>query len=210
MQEGYDALGSGYAAWNARVEGDPRNRFLADFAARLLAGVRVLDVGCGPGVPSTRELAERFQVVGVDLSEAQLRLARANVPRAAFVHADVSALDLEDSSFAGIVALYSVSHLPRAEHADLFRRLAAWLEPGGLLLATLGAGDLPDWSGEWLGVPMFFSSHGPDENRALLANAGFELLVDEVVEMREPEGPVSFLWVLARKPGVDPQPHLLH
>jgi len=65
--------------------------------------------------------------------------------------------------------------------------------------ARLGATDTPDWVGEWLGVPMFFSSHDADANRALLRAAGFVLVVDEIVEMHEPEGPVSFLWVIARK-----------
>ena len=46
---------------------------------------------------------------------------------------------------------------------------------------------------------MFFSSHDAATNRRLLAAAGFELLVDEIVETREPEGPVPFLWVLARR-----------
>ena len=47
--------------------------------------------------------------------------------------------------------------------------------------------------------PMFFSSHGAEENRRLLWAAGFALVLDEVVSMQEPEGEVSFLWVIAEK-----------
>ena len=79
-------------------------------------------------------------------------------------------------------------------------RVAGWLKPGGLLLATLGVDESPDWTGEWLGVPMFFSSYDADENRRLLRGAGLSLVLDEVVAVREPEGEVAFLWVLARKP----------
>jgi trans-aconitate methyltransferase len=128
-----------------------------------------------------------------------VELARRNVPGATFIHGDFSELSWPPASFAGIVALYSLSHVPRGEHAALFGRIAGWLEPGGLILAVLGAGELPDSSEEWLGVPMFFSSHDADMNRALLRSVGFELVRDEIVEMREPEGPVSFLWTLARK-----------
>ena len=67
------------------------------------------------------------------------------------------------------------------------------------MLATLGAADSPGWTGEWLGVPMFFSAYDADANRFAVRNAGLELLVDEVAEVGEPEGNVSFLWVLARK-----------
>jgi hypothetical protein len=71
------------------------------------------------------------------------------------------------------------------------------LRPGGLFLATLGASDLEGWQGEWLGVPMYFSGHDPATNRELLS--AFELVDDEVVAISEPEGAVSFHWILARR-----------
>ena len=199
VEAGYDAMAEHYLSWGRRVEGDPRARFVEEFSRRLPEGAQVLDLGCGAGVPSTQLLAERFKVVGVDISQAQLRLARENVPQASFIQADLFELDFPDAAFAGITALYSISHVPREEHGELFRRIGAWLEPDGLLLASLGAGGNPDWTGEWLGVPMFFSSYDAETNRALLEAAGFELLHDEVIAMHEPEGPVSFLWTLALK-----------
>jgi ubiquinone/menaquinone biosynthesis C-methylase UbiE len=197
---GYDRIADRYSQWLARIEGDPRDRMLAEFTQRLPAGGRVLDLGCGPGVPSTRVLAERFEVVGIDISEAQIESARALVPKATFIHGDFAEMDLPDASLTGVVALYSVSHIPREDHARLFARIARWLVPGGLFLATLGAADSPDWVGPWLGEPMFFSSFDAETNRALLRAAGFTLLVDEIVEMREPEGLVSLLWVIGQRP----------
>ncbi len=200
---GYDEMSGRYAEWAARVRGDPRDRMLAAFARGLPDRARVLDLGCGSGVPSTRELARRFEVVGVDISEAQIRSARADVPEATFIHADIASVDFPDASFEAVSALYAVSHLPREEHAGLFARIVRWLVPGGLFLGTLGTEDDPGWVGDWLGVPMFFSSFDAGTNRALLRGAGFTLEVDEVVETVEPDGPVRFLWVLARTP-VDP------
>jgi hypothetical protein len=46
---------------------------------------------------------------------------------------------------------------------------------------------------------MFFSSFDALENQRLVAAAGFDLLVAEVVETIEPEGPTPFLWVLGRR-----------
>jgi SAM-dependent methyltransferase len=200
VEAGYDALAERFLAWSSRVQGDPRERFLEAFVDRLPDGARVLDLGCGAGVPSTRRLAERFEVTGVDISKAQLRLARRYVPAATFVRGDIAKLAFPPCSFTGITALYSISHLPREEHSDLFVRLCSWLEPGGLLLASLGAADNPGWTGEWLGAPMFFSSYDADTNCRLFRLARFEILHGEVVEMREPDSAVSFLWVLARKP----------
>jgi hypothetical protein len=72
--------------------------------------------------------------------------------------------------------------------------------PGGLFLTTLGAVDSPDWTGEWLGELMFFSSYNAETNRHLLRTAGFELLIDDILVTREPDGDVRFQWVLAQKP----------
>lgn len=197
---GYDRLAERYWRWASEIEDDPRHRMTAELMRRLAPGARVLDLGCGPGIPSTRVLAEGFVVTGVDGSESQLRLARANVPAASFILADFAAMELPTGSFDAVTAFYSISHVPRLAHAALFRRITRWLVPGGWFLASLGATDSPDWTGPWLDTPMFFSAYDADTNRDLLRAAGFELIVDEVVEMHEPEGQVSFLWVLATTP----------
>ena len=46
---------------------------------------------------------------------------------------------------------------------------------------------------------MFFSSFPPETTRRLLSEAGFELDLDEIVPMLEPEGEVAFQWVLAHR-----------
>ena len=204
VEAGYDAMAERYLVWGKAVSGDPRDRFLDELVAQLPAGARVLDLGCGAGIPSTKKLAERFEVVGADISEAQLRRARENVAGATFIRSDLSELDFPGESFDGITAFYSISHLPRDEHSRLFERIVHWLRPGGFFLATLGADDTPDWTGDWLGVPMFFSSFDADTNRRLIETAGLALAVDEVVSMREPEREVAFLWILGQKPDRSP------
>jgi SAM-dependent methyltransferase len=201
VRAGYDRLGDRYVTWAARIEDDPRDCFVAELEARLEPSARVLDLGCGAGVPTASRLAERFAVVGVDISNVQLERARREVPSATFVQADISEADFPDASFDAVVALYSLTHVPRETHAELFRRIARWLPGGGLFLASLGASGGEDWLGEWLGVEMFFSSWDADTNRRLLRDAGFELALDEVVTMHEPESPATFFWALAcRRP----------
>lgn len=198
----YDRIARRYLEWGATIEGDPRHVFLARFAGDLEDGSRVLDLGCGAGLPPTKELARRFRIVGVDISAAQVELARRNLPDAEFIQADVAEVEFPDASFDGVAALYAISHLPREQHAQLFADVFRWLAPSGLFLATLGAADIPGWIGPWLGEEMFFSSYGAEANRRMLRAAGFELLRDDVVATPEPEGDVNFLWVIARKPSV--------
>ena len=199
VEAGYDALAGNFGEWMARVEGDPWQRFLDELAGRLPAGARVLDLGCGNGAKIAR-VADRFDVTAVDISERQLRLARVAVPEASFVQADFTELDLPAEELDAVTALYSIVHVPREEQPALFARILRWLKPGGLFLASLSHVGGEDRVDEWLGVDMFFSGYDADTNRRLVRDAGFELLADELVWMREPESEVAFLWVLARKP----------
>jgi ubiquinone/menaquinone biosynthesis C-methylase UbiE len=198
VQAAYDQLGPRFGAWGERIEGDPWERFLEELVARMPEGGRVLDLGCGNGAKIAR-LAGRFELVGVDLSEEQLRLAGAKVPGATFVHGDFAELAFPAETFDAITALYSIMHVPREEHRALFASILRWLKPGGLFLASLSHVGGDDWTGEWLGVEMFFSGYDAETNRRLVREAGLELLMEELVWMREPQGDIAFLWVLARR-----------
>jgi SAM-dependent methyltransferase len=199
VARGYDAIALRYAEWAGRVD-SPALSWLRRLDARLADGSEVLELGCGRGVPCTRELARRHRVTGVDISAVQIELARHHVPEASFLHADAVDLDVAAHSLDAVVALYVFGHIPPSEQRDLIGRISSWLRPGGLLLASFGAGEPGELIDEdWLGAPMFFASLGADAYRSLLQDARLEALRDEVVAQQEPgHGDVSFLWVLAR------------
>jgi cyclopropane fatty-acyl-phospholipid synthase-like methyltransferase len=178
-----------------------RHHWLSELLRRLptQGGARVLDLGCGAGIPVARSLAAAgHAVVGVDGSARQLALARANVRNAEFIHADMTAVDLPAGSFDAVAAFHSITHVPRSEHLHLMRRVAEWLKPDGLLVASLGADALPDWSGEWLGTQMFFSHYDSETNLKLLCDAGFEIERAQVMDQDHEDA--RFLWVVARTP----------
>jgi SAM-dependent methyltransferase len=197
VEAGYDSMADTWETWSSRVTDDPREAWLERLVTRLPDGADVLELGCGNGTLETRELARRFRLTGIDVSEEQLRRARERVPEATFERHDLTTMDRAHGSLDAVCALYVFGHVPRELLADVFDRIHDWLRPGGLLLASLGSTDVAEWRGEWLGVPMYFSSFAPPENRRLLS--AFELLEDEVVTIVEPEGPVSFQWILARR-----------
>lgn len=200
VEAGYDRIADRHLAWIDEIRGDPRLRFLQELVARLPARPTLLDLGCGAGIPCTALLAEIGDVTGVDLSSSQIELARQKVPRARFVKADMTTVEFPAASFDAVTAFYSIAHIPRKQHSSVFNQIAGWLCPGGYFLAALGCGGSADTVEEWLGAPMFFSSHDPQTNRSLLTDAGLTILVDENVTMHEPEGPSTFQWVIATKP----------
>jgi SAM-dependent methyltransferase len=196
---GYDSMAATWEGWKAQITRDPRAEWLDELVRRLPPDARVVELGCGGGTPETAALARRFRLTGVDLSREQLRRARERVPGAEFVHADFTTIEFEPRSIDAVAAVYSFNHVPRDLLGGLFARIRTWLVDEGLFVASLGTGDTEGWVGEWLGATMYFSSFPPETNSRLLREAGFELLRDEVVAIREPEGDATFQWVLARR-----------
>ena len=200
VRDGYDSIGPGYRDWAATFE-SRAPRYLAELDSRVSDGARVLDLGCGPGVPAAR-LARRHRLTCVDLSEAQLELAREAVPAATFLHADMAALDLPPASFDAVVALFSILHLAGRDQPPLLKRIAGWLAPGGIFLATLGVRENTGVLDlDWLGAPMYSSSLGTARYLELLGEVGLEVLEANEETQDEHGLSVAFLWVLARKPG---------
>lgn len=170
---GYDACGARYTA--ARSSGSVAliQRLLGSLPARP----RVLDVGCGAGIPVAALLARHADVTGVDLSEGQVREARRRVPAARFVTGDVLEQDFEPASFDAIVALYVLFHLPREEHAALLRLFRRWLRPEGTLLATLTDVAHPGYTRpDFFGVPMYWSHFDAPWYLAGLRELGFSVV----------------------------------
>ena len=199
---GYDALVTTFAAWSSAVADPARDRLFAEFVRRLPSDARVLDVGCGSGASWTGGLATRFALTGIDISPRQIEAARRDVPTATFLVADVTTIEFDDDAFDGATALYSIGHLPPDEHESVFVRLARWLRPGGLLLASLPAAEDAGWTGEWIaGVEMFFASLGAARYEQILRDHGWGVIDARVSVADEPGGATAFFWVLAEAPG---------
>jgi SAM-dependent methyltransferase len=162
VRRGYDAISLAYRGDDgqaAAASAEDVSRYtgwVTELAALLRPGARVVDLGCGAGIPATRELAGHgLQVIGVDFSAVQLRRARRLVPAARLIQADMTALQLRPASADAVVSLYALIHVPLADQQALFPRIRDWLRPGGYFLAIVGAAR---WSGTqpYLGADMFW------------------------------------------------------
>ncbi|MGH3158336.1 MAG: class I SAM-dependent methyltransferase [Streptosporangiaceae bacterium] len=162
VRRGYDAISLAYRSDDgqaAQSSAENVSRYagwVAELAGLLRPGARVLDLGCGAGIPATRELTDHgLQVIGTDFSAVQLRRARRLVPAASLLQADMTALQLKPASLDAVVSFYAVIHVPLADQRALFPRIWSWLRPGGLFLAIVGA---QRWTGteRYLGADMFW------------------------------------------------------
>jgi len=199
VRRGYDLVAHRYLQWGDVAASPTRSRYLAALTERVPKDGRVLELGCGAGVPVTLALTTNYDVVGVDISRVQLELAREQAPGASFLQADTATLGFKDRSFDAALAFYTLTHVPRESHAQVLANIGRWLRPGGVLAITMGAGEAPgSIEPDWLGAPMFFSHYDAATNLRLIRAAGFEVLTAEVVAEMEDDRPVEFLWVVAR------------
>ena len=197
VKEGYNAIADRYLAERTRDSEDVR--LLDDFMRRLTADARVLDAGCGAGIPISQRLSERFKVTGVDFSEAQIELAQKNVPNAAFLCGDMTKLDFPENSFDGITSYYAIIHIPREEHQPLLANFHKMLKPGGFALFCLGAEHLiDDFDDNFLGARMYWSHYDTDTYLKMLNDCGFSILWSKRVADESCEG-AGHLFVLVQK-----------
>ncbi|HKG57147.1 MAG TPA: class I SAM-dependent methyltransferase [Candidatus Limnocylindrales bacterium] len=198
---GYDIVARRYLEWSGLRPSATRLRALRAALDRIPPGGDILELGCGAGLPMTAALAEKGRVTGVDISGAQIQLARANVPTATFVQGDMTTLELAPSTFDAVVAFYSITHVPRDEHAALLGRITSWLRPAGVFVASMGVEDDPGGvERDWLGVDMYFSHFSAKRNRRLVEAAGMEIESADVLAEPGDRHDARFLWVVARKP----------
>ena len=199
VADGYDQISRSYL--DRFGASNVRRQWLLKLLDLTSPGDKILDLGCGPGIPVASKLVESGRrVLGVDGSPRQVDLARSNVPGAEFVLSDMLELKIERGSCDAVCAFYSVTHIPRGQHHSLFQKIFGWLKPGGFFLASLGATDTPSWTGEWMGATMFFSHFNAEWNVDCLKKLGFELEAAQVMPQEDEDG--EFLWVVARRPRI--------
>lgn len=199
VREGYDSIAAKYLA--ARNESHPNDvELLQELIQRLPQGAKVLDAGCGSGIPATRILSQSFDVIGVDFSEEQIRLARRLVPEAEFICQDITELDFPDESFDAICSYYTIIHIPREEHRSLLQSFYRMLKASGLVLLCMGAGDLPeDIDEDWLGTRLYWSHFNAETNLKMMADCGFQIIWSKIVTEQPVFGGGEHLFVLAQK-----------
>ncbi|GAA2783103.1 class I SAM-dependent DNA methyltransferase [Crossiella cryophila] len=197
---GYDAVAAEYTEL-ARVAlaREPFARAALTAFAELVEGP-VAELGCGPGMVSAFLHGLGVDVFGIDLSPAMVAIARREHPGLRFEVGTMTELDLPDGALGGIVAWYSIIHIPPAELPALFAGFHRVLRPGGHLQLAFQVGEGTLHLAEALGkqVGLDFHRGEPDRIGELLTAAGFEVRA-VLRRARDPEERTPQAYLLARK-----------
>lgn len=152
------------------------------FVSLLPSQALVLDVGCAGGVKS-RWLKERdLQVIGVDLSEKMVALARSHCPDVEFRVMDMRDIASLTETFGGIFAQASFLHLPKKDAPAVIAACVSRLGPRGLLYAAVkevrpGRAEEEETEDDYgYAYTRFFSYYTLEEMRRLFTDAGLEIV----------------------------------
>lgn len=194
----YDTVAPSYAdLLRGALERDPWDRAVLGLFAELVRGAGggpVADVGCGTGRITGYLRALGLAAVGVDLSPGMVAVGRREAPGLPLAVGSMTALPLVSASLAGLVAWYSVIHVPDADLPGVLAGFARALAPRGVLLLASHSGEGVHLKTEgYGGHPMAVHVHRrtPERLAALLTGAGFTVegrLLRRVADTPSPAG----------------------
>lgn len=179
-RDSYDTMAVEYAEMvSADLADRPVERALLAVFAELVranGGGPVADVGCGPGRVTIVLDQLGLDAFGIDLSPGMIALARRSHPQLRFEVGSMLELDLPAASLGGLLAYYSIIHVPWELRPEVIAEFHRVLAPGGQLLLAFQVGADRGHRDEAFGKPICLDWYRqqPDELAALLTAAGFE------------------------------------
>ena len=141
----YDAVADGYAEQvrNSVAERPYMRAQLTLFAdlVRAAGDGPVADVGCGPGHVTAFLCSLGLDAFGIDLSPGMIEVARRDHPAVRFDVGSMTELGLPNGSVAGLVAWWSLIHVPDDEVAVVLAHFRRVVRPGGVVLVGFHEGN---------------------------------------------------------------------
>ncbi|MFC7375734.1 MULTISPECIES: class I SAM-dependent DNA methyltransferase [unclassified Brachybacterium] len=199
----YDADATGYARTvDGLLQRRPHLRGgLAMFAesVRESGSGTVADIGCGPGYVTDHLHRLGIDTVGIDLSPAMVDIARHRYPHLRFEVGSMTDLALSEESMAGLVAFWSVIHIPDHAVPGVFAQFRRVLRPAGPLLVGFHVGEGTHHSSQgYTGRQISVDSHHRPLSRVSgwLRDAGFTI---EAELLLRPDDEIPGAMVFARR-----------
>ncbi len=152
-----------------------------DFLKLIGKGGKILDAGCGPGVDVAYVASKGFDIIGIDFSEKMLEIAKRGNPKIYFRKADIRKLNFKPNTFDGIIASFSIIHIPKKNINKTVDNFYKLLKPNGVIYIGIQEGKSQEI---FLTEPLkpdekiFLNIISAREIKEILTKAGF-IILDE-------------------------------
>lgn len=177
VRDGYDKVASTYLANRDRLKS---GKYIQQLLKYLPKNSIILDLGCGAGVPIDDVLLKAgHEVIGIDISSEQIKLARTSCPRGQYLVGDIQDLQVGEYRVQAVISFYTIFHVPREKQVSLVAIMASFLPAGGMFLITMGDREF-EGAHDLHGVKMWSSQFGTAKNRKMVESAGFRVITDEL------------------------------
>ena len=188
VRAAYDTVATDYGeAFADDLDRLPLDRQVLDsFVERIGVGNPVLDLGCGPGQVG-HYLAERgLRVVGLDLAQQMLLVARRRTGNGCLVCGDMRAIPSRSEALSGVVAFYSVHNLARKALGVALAEVHRVLTSSGVFVVATHLGEGEVYSDEFLGHKIRTVGGNLYRRDELLAALESQSFVIEEILSRDP------------------------
>ena len=172
--------------YNEMNEKEYDRKLLDSFASRFKNNSFICDAGCGPSGHIGRYLFDKgLKVVGVDISEKCVELARLNNPDMNFECADIGSLPFDNNSFDGLISYYSIINTPKIYVEDILAEFNRVSKKNGYLLIAVKAGTAEGYIDDSLGIKtkIYHTLFTQEEIASYFKEAEFKL---EFLDKRDP------------------------
>lgn len=201
LRETYNLIGED---WHREHEYDDwPNKGRAKFITYLNPGDVVLDIGCGGGTTTRFLLDNGMRVVGMDLSEKMIEVARRQAPEAEFFVGDLRDIEKREGVFDGVLAQAVLLHIPKAEISESLRKLVSKLKNGGHMCIFVKERrpngpeeEIEERTSYGKTFQRFFSYFTTEEPRELLAGVKMDVVFEDMI----PVGHTRWIQIIAKKP----------
>lgn len=150
---------------------------LAKFKKLLFKDALVLDAGCGWG-RGTKILAEKFKVIGVDLSKNLLKYAKRYAPKAKFQYGDILNTGFKNETFDGIWCHVVLIHLEKEDIPSVLKEFYRILKKDGIGYISVKEGKGEGYKSEEMSEnkQRFYSWFTKKEIKDYLTKTGLKLI----------------------------------
>jgi ubiquinone/menaquinone biosynthesis C-methylase UbiE len=138
---------------NEMNEKEYDRKLIDSFICRFNEESVICDAGCGPSGHIGRYVFDKkIKVVGIDISDKCVELAKRYNSKMNFERGDISNLKFNKNSFDGIISYYSIINTPKKFVGKVFNEFHRVLKPNGYLLVAIKAGTDEGYIGDLLGI----------------------------------------------------------